>query len=354
MNTKTDTFLRTRLAAGVALALAVTGVANADILTFEIDAAGGPMNTGGGLFTILTSSLAGTALTNSSQPYSYDSTWGYGKRTQFGGSLTYNTTSGTGTMVVNPFEFFSAGPAVASDITVEHLGGAGNGNLILANMLFEWNGTVGIPVSQVWDATGFLGQIVPGLNEGDIVDSTGGATPATDTYPANNNGSVGIYKGKLPIGPVPLATTTYDTTLIGSASAACANSVALAEENHGNCLTLNPSASGWDGADDLVGGSPMIDGPFTGNNANFDVTELILLTITPEAIDDDATALSGVAVSIPVATNDIGTLSVLDPASVAIVDGPTNGMAVANGDGTITYTPNFLFGGGGSVHLYHC
>ncbi|HIB84520.1 MAG TPA: hypothetical protein EYO59_07950, partial [Chromatiaceae bacterium] len=177
MNTNTEAFLRTRLAAGIALALVGTGVANADILTFKIDATGGPLN-GKGLFTILTATTfnesngvttsGGIPLANSSYPYYGDATWGSGKRTQFSGSLTYTHTSGMGTMVVDPFDFFSGGPAVASEITVEHLGdlaGVDNDNLILVNMGFAWNNTIGIPVSLLWDATGFLTQIGSGLNE---------------------------------------------------------------------------------------------------------------------------------------------------------------------------------------------
>ncbi|HHZ94911.1 MAG TPA: tandem-95 repeat protein, partial [Flavobacteriales bacterium] len=116
---------------------------------------------------------------------------------------------------------------------------------------------------------------------------------------------------------------------------------------------MNPSASGWDGvSNDTLGGSPMVGGPFTGFNANFDVTELILLTITPEAIDDTIAAVDPiVATTIDVAANDDGTLSALDPTTVTITTPLTGdtlftGFGTEQGDltidpvtGVITFTP---------------
>ena len=282
----------TRIASAVAGGLMATSGAQADILTFKIDAdadsgapdfipnappnpdlrafydaippapavpvpdfVGNPAGlTGKGLFTIITGGGAKTP--NSSYPYYGDPTWGGGIRTQFSGSLTYSTTTGMGTMVVNPFNFFRSGEAAATNATVKFLGDTvGNGKLILYNSGFDWNNNVGIPVSQIWDARGFLAAIDGGLLTETDPDNkvVGGVLAATD----------GI-RGKIPIGAIPLATTTLDTTTITSTGC-------IPFDADTPCMGLNPSASGWDGvSDDGIGGSPMIAGPFAGFNANID------------------------------------------------------------------------------------
>lgn len=59
----------------------------------------------------------------------------------------------------------------------------------------------------------------------------------------------------------------------------------------------------------------------------------------PVAVDDSATVTANDSVTIPVASNDTDPDGDLDPASAAVATGPANGTAIANGDGTITYTP---------------
>lgn len=59
----------------------------------------------------------------------------------------------------------------------------------------------------------------------------------------------------------------------------------------------------------------------------------------PIANPDTATTGSGTAVTIPVLANDFDQDGDLNPANTTIETGPTNGTAIANPDGTITYTP---------------
>ena len=70
----------------------------------------------------------------------------------------------------------------------------------------------------------------------------------------------------------------------------------------------------------------------------------ITVTVNPEqdAFDDSASTTSGVAVTINVLDNDQfeGT-----PVTISAVGTPSNGTAVLNGDGTITYTPTAAFTG---------
>lgn len=259
----TGTLKKTALCAALGALLGVSGAASADIYVFSFSAdgnGGGAAGTGDGLFTML--DPAGKPLANSSSPFFYDATWGYGKRTQIGGTLTYDDATRTGSMTIASFEFFNGtAPAVASGITVQYIGdGAGNpGNLLLGNMLFDWSGNNGIPVSLAWDATGLLSAINGGgLNVGSTV--TGGATPASND----------INQSKITIGGVPLATTTWNTALVG---AACVGEKGL------SCMSRNPSGT-TPLTNDAIGGSPMIAGPFPANSANFDIRKLTVTAIT--------------------------------------------------------------------------
>jgi hypothetical protein len=231
----------------VALVGALGGVANqaaADTINVSFN----------GLFTMLDPS--GTALQNTSYPYYGDPTWSYGYRTQISGTMSFDTVTGAGSGTVVPFQFFNGNtslPATAAGISLQAIGdGAGHpGTLILGNMLFNWNGNNGIPVSIVLDGAGFFGAMgQPGFGVGTVISGTG-------AIPASN----GIKKGALPIGPAPVATTTWNTTTVAGAGMGSAISGQL------------PLIA------DTIGGSPMIAGPFTGYNANFDITSITVTSI---------------------------------------------------------------------------
>lgn len=65
----------------------------------------------------------------------------------------------------------------------------------------------------------------------------------------------------------------------------------------------------------------------------------------PLAVDDVATTEEGVPVAIDVLANDEEGAGAINPASVVIASPPAHGTAVANADGTITYTPNPVYNG---------
>lgn len=65
----------------------------------------------------------------------------------------------------------------------------------------------------------------------------------------------------------------------------------------------------------------------------------------PQANDDSATTEEGTAVTVDVIANDVDPDGRVDPATVTIVSGPEGGSAMANEDGTITYTPDEGFVG---------
>jgi len=65
-----------------------------------------------------------------------------------------------------------------------------------------------------------------------------------------------------------------------------------------------------------------------------------VISILPPITDEDsATTSLGVPVIIDVVANDFPVFGSIDPTTVTIVTNPATGSAVANGNGTITYTP---------------
>ncbi len=277
--TKSSTLLKkSALTAAVAIALGTsnfTDTAYADNYVFSFS----------GVFTMLTSTGAGVQ--NNVGPYFYDATWGYGQRTQITGTLTYDDVAQTGTMTIAPFSFQAgtiAGgdPAAANGITVAAIGDGlgGSGNLLLGNMLFDWHGNNGIPVSIVWDASGLLGALGGSLTPGSVITGSG-------VYPASN----GFFKGSYPIGLSPLATTSWNTTTISGATLGTnpsGTTPVIADTTLVTNYDIDQTTAGYQTCADLstatgnqcalgVGGSPMVAGPFSGFNANFDI---ISMTVT--------------------------------------------------------------------------
>jgi len=120
---------------------------------------------------------------------------------------------------------------------------------MLGNMTFSWSGNI-ISTQIVLDASGLFGALGGGpLPIGAVLDqaSCAGLPCAT---PASN----GAKKGSIPIGPVPIATSSFNV------AGATGLGTTLSQ------LSL--------GTDDGIGGSPMDNGPFSGFNANFDITSL--------------------------------------------------------------------------------
>ena len=74
----------------------------------------------------------------------------------------------------------------------------------------------------------------------------------------------------------------------------------------------------------------------------------------PVAQDDSAITNEDQAVTINVATNDSDIDNNLDISSTKVLDNPSNGTAVSNGEGTFTYTPNANFNGTDSFTYQIC
>lgn len=177
-------------------------------------------------------------------------------------TLTYNDASETGSSVGLTIENFDTFGATATiyDVSLQR---HGDTNLVVGNMLADWNISYGVPLSMVWDATGLFNAIDMGLQAGDVISGTylkrngsiiadvGSATPASDV--------LGLGQG-----PAPLAVTNWNTSALCTPGIDCM----------GNALS-----GGAPFIDDGVAGSPMIDGPFPGLNVNFDIGSGNSLTV---------------------------------------------------------------------------
>lgn len=228
------TLKKSVIGAAVAVAMGASASASADTVEFNYT----------GLFTVLTPT--GAAFANNSQA-STDSSWAYGLRTAITGTMTMNTTTGVGSATVAPFDFSSG--LFFRNITLQAIGNGagGNGTLLLGNMLFNWLGNNGIPVSIVLDAQGMFGAMQqPGFAASGVIDGTYGVLGASD----------GIKNGNIPMGKLAVATTTSNTTAVPGAGMGTAVSGQL------------PLIA------DSIGGSPMIVGPLTGFSVNLDITSM--------------------------------------------------------------------------------
>jgi len=242
-------FKKTALSVALGAALGLSATASqADIIDMDYS----------GLFTML--DPGGVVLQNTSYPYYGDPTWGYGLRTQISGTMSFDTDTGAGTGTVVPFEFFNKGPAVASNVEFQAVGDGfgGPGSLMLGNMSFAWNSNV-ITTQIVLDGAGLFAEM-PTIAVGDVYDATTCAASGACATPA----SEGIKKNKYPIGPVPIATSSFNTVGQNGVPTVLAD------------LSM--------GTDDGIGGSPMDNGPFSGFNANFDMTSVTVTNITTSTI----------------------------------------------------------------------
>ena len=300
---------RTAMASAIAITLGTTAplqTASATVYVFEWD----------GLFTML--DPLGVPLTNTSNPYYSDETWGYGQRTPVTGTFTYDTSTGAGSMTIEPFNFFNGGPAVAHDTVVEAIGNGvgGAGTLLAGQLLFDWNTTNNINVGIVFDAAGMLNALA-GISVNDTISGVG-ATPASNA----------IRKGKYHIGPAPVATTSYDTDY----------------HNDDTCVASDSCLAGDDG----IGGDPMDNGPFPDFGANFDVTSMRLLSdgtgpsfSTPANPDATVAGVPGDVVAVDLGTVTDEAAPVGDPTCDVTVeyddpnDDPDAGWLADDGTNTI-------------------
>lgn len=124
-------------------------------------------------------------------------------------------------------------------------------------------------------------------------------------------------------------------------------SVALA-----NATTATPSFI----APDVTQATPLIFTLVVTDDDGATGSDMVVVTVTtapvnqpPVANNDNATTSEDVPVTVDVAGNDTDADGVVVRSTVA-VSNPTNGTAVHNGNGTVTYTPAANFSGSGSFN----
>ena len=112
------------------------------------------------------------------------------------------------------------------------------------------------------------------------------------------------------------------------------------EANSDGTVTYIPNA-GFTGPDSFS--YTVIDGSGVSDMATVSVTVSAAPNTPPVAEDDGETTLEDTPVTITVLSNDMDADG--DPLAVTIGTDPSNGSAVVNVDGTITYTPNANYNG---------
>lgn len=152
--------------------------------------------------------------------------------------MIYDTSNGVGTGTISEFSWMDATMWVTHDLNLQAVGdgSGGAGNLIKGDMLYDAYGLFDIPLSVIWDASGFLN--TSAYTVGQTIANTG-ATPASDAV-----ASLGSYQ----IGSSPFATTTLDSVLPLS--------------------------------DDGIGGIPLTSGPFKDFSPNIDVTSMTVISVS--------------------------------------------------------------------------
>ena len=327
-----------------------------------------------------------TMLDGDGQPLANTSITGRGVnqyQTPITGTLTYDTVTGTGSMTITPFGFFASPasqPATATGITIQAIGdgtctnndpaqGCNPGNLWLGNMLFDWNGNYGIPLSIVWDASGLL-PLLGTLGVGDVVSFTDPAatvSPAAGAVPPSSDGTyTNASFGYLNLGPLPVATTSWNVTPVSANCASPNPSVPGAfEPPPTGCMTVSPSGilplvadtrknlnKSYNANVYGIAGIPMWDGPFLGFNASFDLESMTLtddglgpaFTTPPDPVDPNPVIPSvpdTVVVNLGTVTDEAATTVIeysLDGgATWTVDDGVSNPITV-----NITQTVNVV------------
>lgn len=196
----------------------------------------------------------------------------HGARTPISGTMVMdiglNGLRGTATFA--PFLFFGS---VASGQDISFVPAATIANiptntLLLGNMLFNWNGNNGIPVSIVLD----MGNLTTAL-----MQSSPGSVIGALLTPASDNT---LFNGELmPIGPCVVATTTWNTTDVDTDHDGTPGPVLLGTNPSGTLPLLVDTVTDATNGDIGLGGSPMKAGPFKDYNANMDITDVTVTCV---------------------------------------------------------------------------
>ena len=275
-----------------------------------------------------------------------------------GNAAFYSTNEDTSVVLTDP----NVG-VLANDTDVDNREGPANAGLTVSNA--DTLSAAGVSVSVATDGT-FVYDLAsnPGafgvLNAGDTATDTftyfasdGQSTPsdATVTITISGVNDAPVAADDTDTTDEDVAVTidvlandtdvddTLDVTSVVITSPAT-NGSAVA--NSDGTVTYTPDAD-YNGTDSFA---------YTVNDATGDTSNAATVNVTidpvndaPVAADDTDTTDEDVAVTIDVLANDTDVDDTLDVTSVVITSPATNGSAVANSDGTVTYTPDADYNG---------
>jgi len=199
----------------------------------------------------------------------------HGRRYPITGKMVFNLTADglVGAASFEPFDFFGV-PASGREITFvpAHtiLGLVPVDTLLLANMLFDWNNNIGIPVSLVLDI-GDLTTTLMNTSEGDVLK--GLLTAETDNTTVRGGDD-------FTLGPVLVATTSWDTTDVDTDGDGVPGPLSQGDNPSGTTPLLQDMVIDATNGDIGIGGSPMKAGPFIGFSANLDVVEATVTCVS--------------------------------------------------------------------------
>jgi len=199
----------------------------------------------------------------------------HGWRYPVKGKMVFNLTAEglAGAASFEPFDFFGV-PASGRDINFvpAHtvLGLIPIDTLLVGNMLFDWNGNNGIPVSLVLDI-GDLTTALMNTFEGEVLKGLLTAETENTLVPSGED---------ITMGPVLVATTSWDTTDVDTDGDGEPGPLSLGVNPSGTTPLIPDMALDTTNGDIGLGGSPMKAGPFKGFNANFDVIEATVTCVS--------------------------------------------------------------------------
>lgn len=203
-----------------------------------------------------------------------------GWRSPIEGRMVMNVTESglVGGATFEPFPFYDV-QASGRDVTfvpADSLFGTPipSNTLLVGNMAFDWGETKGIPVSIVLDM-GNLSTALMSASVGDVI--TGALRAATD------NTVITLQDGTMttmPIGPVVVATTTWDTTDVDTDGDGQPGPITMSTNPSGTVPLLVDTVLDRTNGDIGIGGSPIKTSFFQGFSPNFDITEVTVTCVS--------------------------------------------------------------------------
>lgn len=253
-----------RILAATAVSLCCVG--NASAISFGMDFTG---------YVTMLNGTDGTAFHNTSfstvAPY-------YGYRTPISGHMVMDIdTSGMhGTATFDPFLFIGtlASGRNITFVPVATILNIPDNTLLLGNMSFDFGKYIkGIPVSIVLD----MGNLTTALMQsspGDVLH--GLLRPASDDEVFTMSDGT---KTKMPIGPVVVATTKWDTTDVDTDGDGQPGPLDCGSNPSGTVPLLVDTTTNWTNGDTGIGGSPIHACGFVGFSPNFDISEVTVTCV---------------------------------------------------------------------------